>query len=67
MQYHEHWVDETRHQQNPDRNGLTKPGSERIDKSRVGLTKPGSERIDKSRIGSIGLTKQFELQSELII
>jgi hypothetical protein len=40
-----------RHQQNPDQNGLTKPGSERIDKTRIGtdwqnpdwngLTKPG--------------------------
>jgi hypothetical protein len=27
-----------------------KPGSERIDKTRIGLTKPGSERIDKTRI-----------------
>ena len=26
-----------RHQQNPDRNGLTKPGSERIDKTRIKL------------------------------
>jgi hypothetical protein len=43
----------SRHQQNPDRNGLTKPGSERIDETRIKLKTFVLIRMFSYMLGSI--------------